>query len=398
MQTGTRLNSYTTTLILLCIGYFIDFYDLTIFSANYHNIIHDLFHISQAIEVQQTYLRITNFYTFGIVCGGLLFGILGDKFGRSFVIRYSIIIYSGAIFLSIFTHSIYLFTFLRYISGFGLATEFATSSVLISELFDKRTSKHALSLLYASGILGGLAATFIGIFSWKIMFLFGSGAGFILFILRKKMFESREFLTLPHSLSKGNVIEIFANKTNLIKFLALLAIIIPFNFTISVMFIFPSIIHLDMPLARAIPTLLFCFFIGNLLSIAAYSMLRRRFNHPKKILLGNTLAFGIAMAVMGIINTTLFIPYCLILGFICGGLPCIWIETVAKNYPTHIRNTGTNILYIAGRGNTMIFNVLMSVWLGTQHLFLVNTAIAAILITIVSILGILKANQMSSRT
>ncbi|MFN7094911.1 MAG: MFS transporter, partial [Burkholderiales bacterium] len=138
MQTGTSsLNldkKYSLTLILLCIGYFIDFYDLTIFSAGYTNIIRDLFSVTDTEQIQLLYLKITNFYTAGIIIGSIIFGILGDKFGRITVVRYSILLYSLSIIASTFTHSLSLFIFLRFLAGAGLAAEFGTSSVLISEL------------------------------------------------------------------------------------------------------------------------------------------------------------------------------------------------------------------------------------------------------------------------
>ena len=60
MQTGTfvsdnfnKNNKYTLTLILLCFGYFIDFYDLTIFSASYVNVFRDSFKIYDISHTQQ---------------------------------------------------------------------------------------------------------------------------------------------------------------------------------------------------------------------------------------------------------------------------------------------------------------------------------------------------------
>ena len=119
-------HKYTLTIILLCVGYYIDFYDLTIFSASYNDIIQDLFHIYDKTEIQLLYLKITNFNNAGIIVGGVMFGILGDKYGRSTVIRYSILLYSISIILSCYTHSTAIFCLLRFLSGVGLATEFAT--------------------------------------------------------------------------------------------------------------------------------------------------------------------------------------------------------------------------------------------------------------------------------
>lgn len=398
MQTGTTTPEfYTKTLILLYIGYFVDFYDLTIFSANYNNIIRDLFHIYDPIIIQQLFLKISNFNTLGIICGGILFGVLGDKYGRSFVIKYSIIIYSIAIFLSIFTHSINLFILLRFISGLGLATEFATSSVLISELSNNYKTKNALSFLYASGILGGITATLLGAISWQIMFLAGSSIGFILFFCRKNIFESNSFLNLNKNVSRGNILEIFNNKKMCLKFIQLFCLIIPFYFTISIMFILPNFMHLQENISTLTHTLLIYFFIGNLISIFVYNYYRKKIINPKYALIINSILFLLILSTFSWVTERWFTIYAIAIGFICGGLPTIWIEIVAKSYKIHIRNTGANLLYVAGRGSSIIFNLLISVWLINKNYFLVNVACSVCIITILSLLATISMNGHNQR-
>ncbi len=382
MQTGTVNNSYHKTLVLLYLGYFIDFYDLTIFSANYNGIIHDLFHIYNQITVQQIYLSITNFYTLGIIMGGLVFGVIGDKYGRGFAIKHSIFLYSAAIFLSIFTHSIYLFTLLRFIAGFGLATEFATSSVLISELFNHNNcSRTSIAKLYACGIGGGMTATFIGIFSWQIMFLFGSITGFILYLLRKTFIESQEFLNLAMHTTKGKLVDLVNNKIKIFQFIMLLCIIIPFYFLISAMFIFPNFMTLKHTLSKSTTILLMCFFSGNLSSVICYTwLLNANILQKKYLLIFNTLIFAIIASIYCYVMANTFIPYFFIIGFICGGLPTLWIEIVIKNYPTHIRNTATNLLYVGGRASGILFNFIQGILLSNNSQTYVHVNLVLVLI------------------
>ena len=389
MQTGTDLNhkKFTLTIMLLCIGYFIDFYDLTIFSASYSNIIKDLFHIYDTTNIQLLYLKITNFNTAGIIVGGVLFGILGDKFGRTTVIRYSILLYSIAIIASCFTHSIAIFTFLRFLAGAGLATEFATSSVLISEMLPQNLATKSTAWLYFCGILGGMTATFLSMLSWKVMFLFGGFSGLLLYLIRKKLFESPLFLQLPGNIKKGSPWHLFKNRLNLGKTLKLAILITPFYFLISVMFILPGFMKLSADLTTLVHTLLIGFFIGNLISTIIFNYLVSKIQDFRLFLIINSILFIIVIGNFNNIPQALFFPYTIFLGLLGGGLPSVWIQLVAKSYPTNQRNTATNILYVIGRGSSIGFNVLISSWLITPKEFNAYCIITAIGITLLSILA-----------
>ncbi len=255
-STTSDYQRYRYTIILLCIGYFIDFYDLTIFSASYTSIISELFHITNVDQIQLLYLKITNYHTAGIIIGGILFGVLGDKFGRTIVIRYSILVYSISIILSCFITNIPLFILLRFLTGVGLAAEFATSSVLISEMLPQNIASSSTAWLYICGILGGVTATFLGGFSWKIMFLFGGVSGFILYLMRRELFESPLFQNMNKKIKKGNLYLMFYGYKNIKKTIRLTILIIPFYYLISVMFIIPRYMQIDGDLSSLIHTLL----------------------------------------------------------------------------------------------------------------------------------------------
>ena len=387
-------HKYTLTIVLLCLGYYIDFYDLTIFSASYTNIIPDLFHIYDKTEIQLLYLKITNFNTAGIIVGGVMFGILGDKFGRSTVIRYSILIYSIATIASCFTHSIAIFTLLRFLSGVGLATEFATSSVLISEMLPKHLAIKSTAWLYFCGILGGMSATFLSMVSWNTMFLCGGFGGFVLYIARKKLFESPLFLEIPPQTQKGNPWLMFNNIPNFLKTLKLAILITPFYFLISIMFIFPNFMHLSSDLSKTIHTLLIGFFIGNLVSTIICNYLVSIVKSFTGFFIVNSIAFAIILSGFNLVTDSWFFVYTLSLGILGGGLPSLWIQVVAKSYGTNQRNTATNILYVLGRGSGILFNLLISAWLVNPMVFGLYSIITTIALAIISIIVILNTKNI----
>lgn len=377
------------TLALLCFGYFIDFYDLTLFSACYSSVIKDLFHITDEIKVQQLYLTISNIYTLGIILGSVTFGILGDKFGRSNIIRYSILIYSSAIILSVFTSSIAIFSVLRFISGFGLATEFATSSVLIAELLSTKKTASATKFLYLSGVLGGMSAVYIGNkFSWQTMFLFGGLIGITLYILRKQILESTLFILNRHK-SNGNILSLINSPEKISKLLKLFILIIPFNFIITAMFMLPSFMPLSYNLQRAVAILLVGFFSGNIISTYLSSFIVNYFKDYRSYIWLSMGIFLFTLPFFTWVTDGVFFLYSIALGLIGGGLPTVWIQMINKEYPTSIRSTASNTLYALGRLSALIFNLLFLSWLPHKGAFITNTIASVFIITALLIIALL---------
>jgi putative MFS transporter len=386
------------TILLLCLGYFIDFYDLTIFSARYATIIPDLFNITNITAIQLLYIKISNFYTVGIVLGCICFGVLGDKFGRTLVIKISIIIYSLAIFLSIFTHSVEVFIGLRFLSGFGLATEFSTSSVLIAELLAKnKEMNNKISILYLSGILGGICATFLGVISWKIMFLFGSLFGIVIYILRTRLIESTMFLNLPPVLKvQGSIIQLFNSFAKLMKLIKLMILIIPFYLLISIMFIYPNYMKIDYSLPQAITLLLIGFFIGNIISTICAGIVIPKLNSYNKYIWGSLFLFAIIMPSFSLITNHMFLVYCILLGLLGGGYPVIWVQVVMKNYGTNQRSTATNFLYALGRGSGIFLNLIISSLLAHKNFMPYSYVLIVSVIVLVAISLIFSAEKYNS--
>ena len=388
---------YRFTLILLCIGYFIDFYDLTIFSASYVTIIKESFHINNLVEIQKTYLLINNFFTAGIVFGSILFGIFSDKFGRISTIRYSILLYSVTTILCVFTKSLNIFIVLRFLSGIGLASEFAMSSVLISELLPPRLSTKYTSILYLCGILGGMTAIYLNSVSWQVMFLFGGFAGIILYIIRKKLVESLLFLNMNSNIHKGNLLQLINSYQNILKFVKLLFLGIPYFFLISIMLVYPKFMPLHAELAHSISVLLIGFFTGNIVSTLISSWIINKFKDFRIFLFCNIMLFSIAMPIFFLVSDEFFFVYCIILGLLGGGLPSVWIQVVLKSYGTNLRGTATSTLNGFGRLSCVGFNLLSSMFLSNSHDFIVYCIIVVVL-TVFSVLIILFTTKNNYAT
>ena len=367
-------------------GYFIDFYDLTIMGVSYNELIQEQFHITGLHHIQQTYLLISNFQTAGIFIGALLFGILGDKIGRASAIRYSILLYSISTLLATFTHSLPLFILLRTLSYIGLATEFSTSTVLILELFPIKSASWGSAILYSFGVLGGIVATSIGFFSWQAMFICGGIAGLILFALRSNIQESEEFLySKKHFSSEHGSIRIFlTNRTYLLGIIKYLLMILPYYAIITMMFIFPNSIIKNYSIGYATKILLLGFFIVNIVSSLASAWFNNHFKNFKASLIVLLIAFMVLMNLFTQVKESEIFIYSFGLGLIGGGYPISWAQQVAREYPVKIRSLASNILFALGRASSIIFNTFIALWIAHDS-FVINAHVTVFIIFILAL-------------
>jgi len=122
-------------IIVSAMGYFVDAYDLIIFSAVRSQSLADL-GISSAASLS-TGLALLNFQMAGLLIGGIIFGAIGDKRGRLTVLFGSIFLYSVANILNGFVDAIWQYKVLRFIAGFGLAGELGAGISIVSEVMSK---------------------------------------------------------------------------------------------------------------------------------------------------------------------------------------------------------------------------------------------------------------------
>ncbi len=347
-------------------GYFIDFYDLTIMGVSYSELIQEQFHITDISKIQQTYLSISNFQTLGIFIGAILFGVLGDKMGRAKAIRYSILLYSLANLAAIFTHSLSLFIALRMLAYIGLASEFATSTVLIIELFPVKSAAWATAILYSFGVLGGILATTIGMFSWKIMFAFGGTVGVLLFLGRRKIQESEAYLYARKENKQalfGSFKALLSNKKYIIKIIQYFLMTTPYFALITLMFIFPNYIIKNYTLSYAIQLLTLGFFCGNIISCLLSALLVQYNCHYKHFMFMCLCIYLVLMPIFPTIPESYMLIYGIGLGLIGGGYIIALTQQAGRDFPIHIRSLACNTLFAMGRGSSIVFNLLISSWL-----------------------------------
>src|SRR3984893_3587071 len=126
---------FNIAVIVGALGYFVDIYDLLLFSIIRVPSLRS-FGLN-GDQIAKEGLHIINLQMIGLLVGGIVWGILGDKKGRLKVLFASIILYSlGSIGYG-FVHTVGQYAAVRFITGLGLAGELGAGITLVSELMPK---------------------------------------------------------------------------------------------------------------------------------------------------------------------------------------------------------------------------------------------------------------------
>ncbi len=235
---------FSLPVIVAALGYFVDIYDLLLFGIVRIPSLNDL-----GLD-PATGVLILNWQMFGLLLGGIIWGILGDKKGRLSVLFGSIITYSLANIACGFlpfiqsAHLDMIYMALRFVAGIGLAGELGAGITLVSETLPKELRAIGTSIVAGFGLLGAVVANFTVELSgsWHIAYWIGGGMGIALLLLRVGIAESGIFKDVhrDRSLAKGSLWMFFNNKTRFIKYLKCILIGLPTWFCIGILAMFAN--------------------------------------------------------------------------------------------------------------------------------------------------------------
>jgi putative MFS transporter len=201
MSTDTKTTKSVIFLVVVAaLGYFVDIYDLLIFSIVRVKSLHDI-GVSDA-DMRTKGEFIINMQMFGLLLGGILWGIIGDKFGRIKVLFGSILLYSLANFANGLATDYNTYAIVRLIAGIGLAGELGAGITLVSETMSKENRGYGTMIVAVVGLLGAAAAATIAKFGWQNAYFIGGGLGLLLLLLRVGTFESGMFKDQPKTFFK----------------------------------------------------------------------------------------------------------------------------------------------------------------------------------------------------
>lgn len=224
----------TLLIIVASLGYFVDIYDLLIFSIVRKS---SLLGIGiKPADVLPKGLFIMNVQMFGLLLGGILWGILGDKLGRIKVLFGSILLYSIANFANAFVLDVNTYALVRFIAGIGLAGELGAGITLVTESMSKENRGYGTTIVAVIVLFGAAAAVFVAKYGWQRAYIVGGCLGILLLLLRLGTFESKMFRNMEQGkVSKGNFFMLFTNFKRFKKYIFCILIGAPLWYVVGIL-------------------------------------------------------------------------------------------------------------------------------------------------------------------
>jgi MFS transporter, putative metabolite:H+ symporter len=232
-------------ILVSALGYFVDIYDLLLFGIVRVPSLRTLGVPDSAMK--EIGASLLNFQMFGMLLGGIFWGILGDKKGRLSVLFGSIFLYSVANLANAFVdrlgsveHGLLAYQWLRLIAGIGLAGELGAGITLVSELMPADKRGYGTMIVAGFGILGAVVATLIGdIFPWQTAYIIGGVMGLMLLIMRIGVYESGMYeKTAEADVKRGDFLYLFTSRERFMKYLRSILIGVPLWFAVGILIIF----------------------------------------------------------------------------------------------------------------------------------------------------------------
>jgi MFS family permease len=236
MNQHRQIGLWSLPVLVAALGYFVDVYDLLLFTIVRQPSVLAVGSTLETIIVDSAH--IINWQMSGLLIGGILWGIIGDKKGRLKVLFGSILLYSVANILTSFVQNVDQYAYCRFIGGIGLAGELGAGITLVSEMLPKNKRGIGTSMVAGIGLFGAVFAYFTFQYTkdWRLCYQIGGGLGVFLLILRVKVAESFMFESAKlENIQKGNFMMFLNNGKRFSKYIKAILIGLPTWFVIGVL-------------------------------------------------------------------------------------------------------------------------------------------------------------------
>lgn len=383
-------------IIVAALGYFVDIYDLLLFSiVRVKSLI--AIGIPEAEALDQG-VFLLNMQMGGMLIGGILWGILGDKKGRLSVLFGSIFLYSVANIANGFVSDLSTYAVLRLIAGIGLAGELGAGITLVSEIMPKEKRGIGTTIIATIGVLGAVLAAIIAKqFEWRTCYFIGGGMGIALLLLRIGVYESGMFNHIKtQAVSRGNFFSLFSTRKKALKYARVILIGLSTWYVVGILITFSPEFGKAFGMAvlpSAGDAVMYCY-IGLSAGDLASGVLSQMIKSRKKVMaifLGlsvicTALYFTVAGSSLG-----MFYTICGLLGFSVG-FWAIFVTIASEQFGTNIRATVTTTTPNFVRGALVPIAWLFQ--FGKDPLGIVGSAIAVgVLVIIIAFASLVKLEE-----
>ena len=382
--------------IVGALGFFVDIYDLLLFSITRKSSFKELGVAEDAMKGLGE--SILSWQMIGLTIGGILWGMLGDKKGRKSVLFGSILLYSLATIANGFVKDINTYTVLRFVAGLGLAGELGASITLTGEMLPKEKRGIAAAIIATSGVMGTIAAYFVYYLSgenWRLCYYIGGAMGIALLFLRVGVLDSKMYDNAKHSdIPMGRFIMLLNTRERFFRYMRSILIGLPVWYVIGVLISFSDVFakefgikNFDQP--RALMLQYAALAVGDMVAGFFSNYIKSR----KKTLLiyYGILSFFVALffILKGGGSATNMYLLCMGMGF-GSGISVLYITMSAEQFGTNLRATAAISIPNLVRGFLPLIIALLTFM--HKRIFVDNyLAAAAITGAIIIIIGFVAA-------
>lgn len=385
-----------TTVIVAALGYFVDIYDLILFGVVRRPSLAALGFKPE--DILDKGIALLNWQMAGMMLGGIIWGILGDKRGRLSILFFTILLYSIANIANAYVLDYTQYVVLRFIAGFGLAGELGLGITLVSEVMTSKNRGYGTTIVGGVGVLGAVLAYFVtSWFNWQSAYIVGGILGLALLVLRILVRESGMFNKVRQTgTSRGKFFSIFTNRKRLLKYFYCICLGLPVWYIIGLLVNFSTefaqkVFHINGAIVAGQAIMLHYIgaSIGSLLWGIISQLLRSRRKALMIAMYGMVIVAGIYFSSFGM-SANAFYAIIFLLG-ITQGYWTVFITVASEQFGTNLRATVTTTVpnFVRGSfiGVSLLFGILEKTQLGMWN--------AAVLVGIISIgLGFLALYKL----
>jgi MFS transporter, putative metabolite:H+ symporter len=392
MQKKSSASIFNIAVVVAALGYFVDIYDLLLFG-----IIRIPSLQSLGLTPDQAKITSENILMWqmgGLLIGGIIWGIMGDKKGRLSVLFGSIILYSLANIANGFVQNEMQYSIIRFIAGIGLAGELGAGITLVSELTPKEKRGLATSMVAGIGLTGAVVAFIMKeTFDWRTCYFIGGGLGLMLLVLRISVAESGMYNHVKNlSVQKGNFFMLFTNADRFKRYLKSILIGLPTWFVIGVLVTFSNDFGKAMGITEKIDPGKAIMYAYAAISVGdiAVGFVSQWLKSRKKALY---IFYGITAIFMVLFFTALNNSSATAMYWVCAGLGfgtgfwAIFVTIGAEQFGTNLRATAATTIPNMVRGMLTIFILPLFRWMRSVTDYVTGGWISAIIIMVITIIA-----------
>lgn len=350
------------------LGFFVDAFDLFLFNVYRIPSLLELGFTGEGLQLQGE--RLLAYQMLGMMVGGIISGVIGDRRGRVSVLFGSILLYSLANLANAFVHDVDHYAVVRFLAGVGLAGELGAGITLVGESMTAERRGLGTILVATMGAAGAVCAGLAGdLLPWRWAFATAGAAGLLLLLFRLTSMETDMFRSgRDGGRPRGSLSHLFADRRRAVRYLACIAMGVPIWFSVGlVITLSPEIAHEHGVQAWKLTTAFILFQLGITFGDLGTGLLSQALRTRRRVILaGMVLAILATLWFFGSMHSGVGSSVsCFAMGLGCGYLS-VFATTTAELFGTNLRVLATATVTNFMRGSVTLL-IPLHLWIEQRY-------------------------------